>query len=107
MDAFADAEDVAAVAWVPEGGGMAQMCLICQKHREGDVGGFWRVLEDFFGVENFLVSGSQLVVCAGGLASVPEVGKALVRGRISGFLQGRGRLDVSGSFSLDLHGGAR
>ena len=43
VDTIADAEDVGTVAWIPEGGGMAEVGLCCQKHGKCQfVRGGWR-----------------------------------------------------------------
>lgn len=107
MDAFADPEDVAAVSGVPEGGRVSQMCLIREKHGEGDVGGFGGVLEECFGFKDFSVAGSLLVVCVGGFSGFVELGKILVEGRISRLLQDCSGLDESGSFGFYLGRGFR
>ncbi len=49
VDAGADAEDVAAVERVPEGGGVAEVGLGGEKKREGDFGRLWRMGEEGVG----------------------------------------------------------
>ena len=49
VDAGADAEDVAAVERVPEGGGVAEVGLRGEEKREGDFGRLWRMGEEGVG----------------------------------------------------------